>query len=317
MEKALKGLSKSAAGIAENISRVIVGKERQIKLLVLGLCSGLHVLIEDIPGVGKTTLAKSLAKSVGLDFVRIQFTPDLLPGDIVGMTVWNPEKRSFLYREGAVMHEFILADEINRASPRTQSSLLEAMQENTVSIDGTTYKLPEPFFIAATRNPENFLGIFPLPEGELDRFGISFSMGFPSADEETAILNRFMVNSPLEELKPVCDKKVILKIQEAVRGVYVKPELKKYLVGIIGRTRSSGIFKYGASPRASQHLLLAAQTNAFLEGRDFVIPEDIRICAPAVLRHRLSVSAESITEIKDTETAVFKILDLLPVPTGF
>jgi len=311
------GLSSTVSAIADNVSLVIVGKERQVRLLILGLCSGLHSLIQDIPGVGKTTLARSLAKSVGLDFARIQFTPDLLPGDIVGMTVWNPEKFSFVYREGSVMHEFILADEINRASPRTQSSLLEAMQDGSVSVEGVTYELPEPFFLVATRNPENFTGIFPLPEGQLDRFGLSFSMGYPSPEEEVKILNRFKAENPLERLKPVCSSKLITTIRRAVRSIYIKAEIENYLVQLTGKTRTSGIFRYGASPRASQHLLLAAQTNAFMEGRNFVIPEDIRFCAPYVLSHRLSLSAESITEIPDTQTAVRKVIDSIPVPTGF
>jgi len=310
-------LSNKASAIEENISLVIVGKEKQIRLLILGLCSGLHSLIQDIPGVGKTTLARSLSKSVGLDFARIQFTPDLLPGDIVGMTIWNPEKLSFVYKEGSIMHQLILADEINRASPRTQSSLLEAMQESSVSVEGITYRLPEPFFLVATRNPENFTGIFPLPEGQLDRFGLSFSMGYPSPENEVTILNRFKTQNPLENLKPVCSSKVITAIRKAVRSIYIKAEIEDYLVQITGKTRKSGIFRYGASTRASQHLLLAAQTNAFLEGRNFVIPEDIRFCAPYVLSHRLSLSAESLTEIPDTETAVRKLIDSLPVPTGF
>ncbi len=302
--------------IEENISRVIVGKERQIRLLTLGLCSGLHVLIQDIPGMGKTTLARSLAKSVNMDFARIQFTPDLIPGDIVGMTVWNPEKQSFSYREGAIMHQFILADEINRASPRTQSSLLEAMQEGSVSVEGVTYKLPRPFFLVATRNPENFTGIFPLPEGQLDRFGISFSMGYPTQKEETEILERFKTENPLEVLEPVCDGETILKIRKTVRSIFIKDEVEEYLINIIGKTRTGTTFRYGASPRASQHLLLAAQTNAFLEGRAFVIPEDIRYCAPYVLPHRLKLSAESMTEIGDTRSAVIRIVDSIPIPTS-
>ncbi|HUV08531.1 MAG TPA: AAA family ATPase, partial [Spirochaetia bacterium] len=195
--------SDCADRIINNISKVFVGKEHQIKIVLIGFLSGLHVLIEDIPGVGKTTLAKCLASSVDLDFGRIQFTPDLLPGDIVGMTTWNQDKRQFLYKPGSIMHQFILADEINRASPRTQSSLLEAMQEGSVTVEGVTYALPQPFFVIATQNPVHFVGAFPLPEAQVDRFGISLSLGYPPEEDEVEILSRFQKGNPLIDLSPV------------------------------------------------------------------------------------------------------------------
>ncbi len=302
--------------IGQSIAKVFVGKENQVKILLLGFCSGLHVLIEDVPGVGKTTLAKALAASVGLDFGRIQFTPDLLPGDIVGMTVWSPEKRQFLYKEGAIMHQFVLADEINRASPRTQSSLLEAMQEGSVTVDGKTYNLPETFFIIATQNPENFIGAFSLPEGELDRFGLSFSLGYPVEEDEVAILSRFQEHNPLNTLKQVADAGEILKVREMVRGIFASIDVKRYIVRISGETRTSKYFKLGSSPRASQHLLLASQAEAFLNGREFIIPEDILEVAPYVLAHRLILSAEAGMENKSSGEVIQKILDKIPIPTG-
>lgn len=302
--------------IEENISRVFVGKERQVRILLLGLCSGLHVLIEDVPGVGKTTLARALAASVGLDFGRIQFTPDLMPGDIVGMTVWSPEKRSFLYRAGAIMHQFVLADEINRTSPRTQSSLLEAMQEGSVTVDGKSYPLPELFFVVATQNPEVFVGTFPLPEGELDRFGLSFSLGYPDEKEEVNILERFQEENPLDKLTAVSDAAEIVAIRKKVRRIHASGETKRYIVAISTETRSNRYFKLGTSPRASQHLLLASQALALLNDRDFVIPEDIMEVADSVLAHRLILSTEARMENMHAHELIQRILGKIPVPSG-
>ena len=302
--------------IEANISRVFVGKEAQVHMLLIAFSTGLHVLIEDVPGVGKTTLARCLAASVGLDFGRIQFTPDLLPGDITGMTIWSPEKREFLYKEGALMHQFVLADEINRASPRTQSSLLEVMQEGSVTVDGRTHELPQPFFVIATQNPTTFLGAFPLPEGELDRFGVSFSIGYPAGEDEVQILSRFQEKDPLRELEPVTTPHAVLEMRQRLRRVHVCAAVKRFIADIASHTRSSSHLKLGMSPRASQHLMLAAQGEAFYRGREFVIPEDVLELAPAVLAHRLILSAEARMEGIDPRTIVSRVLGQVKIPTG-
>ncbi len=312
----VKQYTKTIKKIEHNISRVFVGKERQVRFLILGLCSGLHVLIEDVPGVGKTTLARTLADSVGLDFGRIQFTPDLVPGDIVGMTIWSQEKRGFLYREGAIMHQFVLADEINRTSPRTQSSLLEAMQEGSVTVDGQSHPLPELFFVVATQNPENFVGAFPLPEGELDRFGLSFNLGYPNEKEEIEILARFQEENPMDKLEAVSDAAEIMAIRKKIRSIHASAESKRYIVAISSETRSNRFFKLGASPRASQHLLLAAQALALLNERDFVIPEDVMEVANSVLGHRLILSTEARMENLQANDLIQRILRNIPVPNG-
>jgi MoxR-like ATPase len=302
--------------VAANISKVFVGKEAQIHTLLTAFSAGLHVLIEDVPGVGKTTLARCLAVSTGLDFGRIQFTPDLLPGDITGMTIWSPEKREFLYKEGALMHQFVLADEVNRASPRTQSSLLEVMQEGSVTVDGRTYNLPQPFFVIATQNPTSFLGAFPLPEGELDRFGVSFSLGYPDGENEMEILSRFQESDPLGELQPVCTPEIVLGTRAAIRRIHVAVNVKRFIAEIASETRSSSHLKLGMSPRASQHLMLAAQAEAFFRARDFVVPEDVLSLAPAVLTHRLILSGEARMEGIDPRQIVNRILGKVRIPTG-
>jgi MoxR-like ATPase len=302
--------------LAANISNVFVGKEAHIHTLLVAFSAGLHVLIEDVPGVGKTTLARCLAVSAGLDFGRIQFTPDLLPGDITGMTIWSPEKREFLYKEGALMHQFVLADEINRASPRTQSSLLEVMQEGSVTVDGTTHRLPQPFFVIATQNPASFLGAFPLPEGELDRFGVSFSLGYPAGEDEMEILSRFQETDPLEGMKSVSAPGAVLETRDTIRRVHVADAVKRFIAEIAAETRTSRQLKLGMSPRASQHLMLAAQGEAFYRGRDFAVPEDVLQMAPAVLTHRLVLSAEARMEGKDPGQVVSRVLGRVKIPTG-
>jgi MoxR-like ATPase len=302
--------------LEENISRVFVGKESQVRLMLVGFLSGLHVLIEDIPGVGKTTLARSLASSVGLDFGRIQFTPDLLPGDIVGMTIWNQEKRDFSYKAGAIMHQFILADEINRASPRTQSSLLEAMEEHSVTVDGVTHALPQPFFVIATQNPVNFLGAFPLPEAQVDRFGISFSLGYPTEDNEVEILSRFQADNPLQGLKAVCTPEEVMEARKQTRKVHVDDKIKHYIAALTSSTRRDAQIKLGLSPRATQHLMLASQTRAFVEGREYTIPEDVIAVAEGVLSHRLILSAEAKMENKTQQDMIRGARNRIPIPTG-
>ncbi len=304
------------ARVQDNIGRVFVGKQDQVRSLLLAVAAGLHALIEDYPGVGKTTLARSLAASLDLDFGRIQFTPDLLPGDITGMNVWDPQRREFLYKPGAIMHQLVLADEINRASPRTQSSLLEAMQEGSVTVDGRSFPLPEPFFVVATQNPAHFLGAFPLPEGELDRFGVSLSLGYPLESEETAILSRFRDADPLQELTPVATAAEMLSLQASIRAVHVAAEVKRFVVRLANATRSHRLFRLGMSPRASQHLMRAAQAAALAAARDFVIPEDVLQCAPDVLAHRLVLSTESRMENLGEREAVRRVLRETRIPDG-
>ena len=315
-EREITRLGKKIQKIENEISRVFVGKESIVRLLLIGFISGLHVLIEDVPGVGKTTLARSLSGSLGLDFSRIQFTPDLLPGDIVGMNVWNQTRNEFIFKEGAIMHQFVLADEINRASPRTQSSLLEAMQEHSVTVDGTTYSLPRPFFVVATQNPSTFTGSFHLPEGEIDRFGVSFSIGYPHESDEKEILTRFQDENPLEEIEPVVAPEDVVEMRDAVRQIFVSEKVKDFLIEIVKKTRDSSHLLLGASPRASQHLQRAAQGRALIEGRSFVVPEDIMELSTPVLAHRLLLSAEAKMANRNTASVVEEMREGVQVPVG-
>ncbi len=302
--------------VREAVQSVFVGKDEIVHVLIAGFISGLHVMIEDVPGVGKTTLARTLAAAVGLDFARIQFTPDLLPGDITGVTVWSQEKRDFVYKQGAIMHQFVLADEINRASPRTQSSLLEAMQERTVSVDGRSYELPQPFFVVATQNPSEFVGTFPLPEGEMDRFGLSFSIGYPHRSEERQILNRFRNEDPLAELSAVAGPQEVVAIRGMVREVFVSAAVQDYIVEITRSTRQNPHVRLGASPRATQHLQLAAQAQALMSGRGFVVPEDVLSLAGAVLAHRIVLSNQARMEQKSAREVVDSLVGESPIPVG-
>ena len=315
-DEKVQEIGAAIGSITDAISRVFVGKEKVVRLLATGFIAGLHVLIEDVPGVGKTTLARSLAACLGLDFSRIQFTPDLLPGDIVGMNIWNQTRNEFIFKQGAIMHQFVLADEINRASPRTQSSLLEAMQEGSVTIDGTTHPLPDPFFVIATQNPSSFTGSFHLPEGEIDRFGLSFSIGYPHETDEKEIVSRFQVANPLFDIQPVVEPGRVIEMRDAVRNVHVSEEIKDFLISIVQQTRTSKSLHLGASPRASQHLQLAAQGLAVFTGRKFVIPEDIIELAGPVLAHRLILSAESKMSNRKTSDIVEEIVKQVRIPVG-
>jgi MoxR-like ATPase len=304
------------AGLKKAVSSVFVGKEETAHKLLLGFFSGLHVLIEDIPGVGKTTLAKALAAALGCDFGRVQFTPDLLPGDILGMTVFNTEKREFVFKPGAIMHQFLLADEINRASPRTQSSLLQAMQEGAITVDDRTLTLPEPFFVVATQNPSDFTGTFPLPEAQLDRFGLSFSIGYPQKEEEALILSRFLGKNPLDDVKPVLTAEEAMEIRKMTRTVHYNARMNDYLLEIVQHTRNNPKIKLGASPRASQHLLFASQSQAFLCGRDYLVPDDVIFAAELVLPHRILLSSEAKIENLGPRKVISQILLSLPRPAG-
>jgi MoxR-like ATPase len=315
-ENEIKKIGDIINTIEEAIGKVFVGKRSVIRLLLTGFVSGLHVLIEDVPGVGKTTLARTLSASLGLDFSRIQFTPDLLPGDIVGMNVWNQVKNEFVFKTGAIMHQFILADEINRASPRTQSSLLEAMQEESVTIDGVTHRLPKPFFVVATQNPSTFTGSFHLPEGEIDRFGISFSIGYPGGEDEREILKRFQDDDPIQDIEPAASPEEIRNIRSQVRKVHVSDNIRDYIIAIIQQTRDSQALYLGASPRSSQHLQRASQGRAILGGRNYVIPEDVMELAVPVLAHRVILSAESKMQGRNPADIIKKLVEKTQVPVG-
>jgi len=302
--------------ISKNISGFFIGKKKQIQEMLIGFISGLHVLIEDIPGVGKTTLAKCLSASVGLSFARIQFTPDLLPGDILGMNIWDVEKREFIFKKGSIMNQFILADEINRASPRTQSSLLEAMQDETVSIDGKSYNLPRPFFVIATQNPVTFTGTFPLPEAELDRFGISLSLGYASNKEELKILGMSKNLNPFSELKPVTSPEQIINARKQVEDIFISDTLKEFIIALANKIRSSRYVKLGISPRSMQHLVSASKALALFHAREYVIPEDIINMVVPVLSHRIMLSTEAHMERKSVTDMLSDFLATTPVPAG-
>ena len=276
-----------ARRLRESLGTVIVGKEAEIELCIVGLLCHGHLLIEDVPGTGKTLLAKALARSSGCSFERVQFTPDLLPGDVTGVSVYNPQAQTFEFRRGPIFAQVLLADEINRATPKTQSALLEAMEEWQVTVDGTSHPLPEPFMVLATQNPIELGGTFPLPEAQVDRFLLKLRLGYLPADEEVAMLDRFQSGSPLEALTPVTDADEIKAAQEVCRGIYCDTSLKEYCVRIVRRTREHRDVSLGSSPRCTLGLLHAGQARAALAGRDFVLPDDIKDIAANVLEHRV------------------------------
>ena len=280
--------------LKQNVGKVIVGKESAIELLMIAvLCRG-HVLIEDVPGVGKTTLASALARSLDCSFKRIQFTPDITPSDITGFSIANFKTGELEYRPGMIMSQIVLADEINRTSPKTQSSLLEVMEEGQVSVDGTTYAMPQPFIVLATQNPVDFVGTYPLPEAQLDRFFMRISIGYPTAEEEASILERYTSGKkPMEDLRPICTSSDIVRLQQEVEGVHTSKEVRSYISAIAAASRKNGALQLGVSTRAAISLLRAAQAHALLDGRDYVIPEDVQEMAEPVLAHRLVLSAEA------------------------
>ncbi|MGH2583694.1 MAG: AAA family ATPase [Dehalococcoidia bacterium] len=279
-----------ALRIIENVERVIVGKNEELKLTVTALLCGGHVLIEDVPGVGKTMLARALAGSSGCSFRRIQFTPDLLPSDVTGVSIYNQKLEDFEFREGPIIAQIVLADEINRATPKTQSALLEAMEERQISVDGVTHPMPRPFVVFATQNPIEYEGTFPLPEAQLDRFMIRVHLGYPSATDEVIIMDRQQHRHPVDDLPQVTDAQEILRVQEAVKAIYVDPLIKQYIVQLVESTRRHESAYLGASPRGSLALYRTSQALALLEGRDFVIPDDIKALTYAALGHRIIVS---------------------------
>jgi MoxR-like ATPase len=307
-------ISEAARRLRENIQKVIVGKDNAIHLaLVAVLCEG-HVLLEDVPGIGKTTLARALAVSLGCTFRRIQFTPDLLPSDVTGLSWFNQKKGEFEFRPGPIISQVVLADEINRATPRTQSALLEAMQERQVTIDGVTRPLPRPFLVLATQNPVELEGTFPLPEAQVDRFLLRIAIGYPSEAEEAAILERFRLDDPLPELGAVTTPEEVYAIQSQRRQVRVEPSVRDYIVRVARATRSHNEVELGASPRATLALYQSAQAWAAIQGRDFVLPDDVKYLAPHVLTHRMMLSSQAQLRGRRPEDLVAAIVETVAVP---
>ncbi len=309
----LSPVRRVAEAIQANVSRVIVGKRDVIELaLVALLCEG-HILAEDVPGVGKTMLARALAVSLGCTFNRIQFTPDLLPADVIGVSVYNQKTGEFEYRPGPVMAQILLADEINRATPRTQSALLECMAERQVTVDGVTRPVPRPFLVIATQNPVEYEGTFPLPEAQLDRFLLRLHLGYPTAEEEAEILSRLQRQHPIEAIGRVVEVEELLAAQRLVREVYVEASVRDYIVALVQRTRQHADVALGASPRGSLALFHTSQALAALRGRDYVIPDDVKHLAKPVLGHRLIVRAESQLRGRSAERIVEELLQQVPV----
>jgi MoxR-like ATPase len=300
--------------ILANVERVVIGKREAVRLALIGLMCRGHLLIEDVPGVGKTVLARSLAISTGCSFRRIQFTPDLLPTDVTGVSIYNQKSSDFEFRPGPIMAQVVLADEINRATPKTQSALLESMEERQVTVDGVTYPLPQPFIVLATQNPIEYEGTFPLPEAELDRFQLRIHLGYPTPFDEVAIMDAQQLTHPIDTLEQVTNADEIVGIQRAVKEVYVDPLIKEYIAMVVDQTRRHEAVYLGASPRGSLALYRACQAQALLDGRDFVTPDDVKSLAYPTLGHRLIVSPAS--RVKDVAPAdiVAGCLQRVPVP---
>lgn len=305
-----------SSSLIENLEKVIVGKRNSLELMIVGLlCQG-HILIEDVPGVGKTVMARSLARSLGCTFGRMQFTPDMLPSDVTGVSVFNQATREFEFRPGPIFAQIVLVDEINRATPKTQAALLEAMEERQVTVDGITHPLPKPFMVAATQNPIEYEGTFPLPEAQLDRFLLKIRMGYPNYSDELNILEMQQLNHPFDSLDPVISEEKLLEEIHKIKQVYVSLPVKKYIVDLISRTRQNDDLYLGASPRGSLALFRTGQALAFLRGRDYTLPDDIKYLANAVLSHRVIVSPEARLRELSSSKIIEEILEQVPVPGG-
>jgi MoxR-like ATPase len=300
--------------IVQNVEKVMVGKSSVVQLAVIALISQGHLLIEDAPGLGKTMLARSLAKSIDCSFKRIQFTPDMLPGDIIGVTIYNQKSRDFEFHPGPIDAQVVLADEINRATPKVQSALLEAMEERQLTVDGVTHKMPAPFHVLATQNPIEYEGTFPLPEAQLDRFLLRINIGYPTASEEVSIIERQQIIHPIEEIGPVVEAADILILQETVKKIHVSDPVKHYIVALVEATRHHPSIYLGSSPRGSLALFRTSQARALLQGRDYVLPDDIKALAEPALAHRSLVSSAGQSQGKDSRSFITEIIKATPVP---
>ena len=303
-----------ARRVIDNIERVIVGKRGAVELAVIGLLSQGHLLIEDVPGVGKTMLARSLARSLSCSFGRLQFTPDMLPSDVTGVSIFNQATREFVFQPGPLMAQIVLIDEINRATPKTQAALLEAMEERQITVDGVTHLLPKPFMVMATQNPVEYEGTFSLPEAQLDRFLMRITLGYPAMKDEIEVLDRQQYHHPVEDLQPVVETEEVLAAQESIKSIYVAPAIKEYIVRLMQQTRQHPDIFLGASPRGSLTLYRAGQARAALHARDFVLPDDVKAIAPAVLAHRLIMSPSARLRNVAPEDVAAAILEGVPVP---
>ena len=307
------GLATRIGAVVANVERVIFGKHHEVELALVALVCRGHILVEDVPGTGKTMLAKAIARSLGCSFKRIQFTPDLLPSDVTGVSIFNQRTSQFEFRPGPVMTQIVLADEINRATPKTQSALLEAMEEHQVTVDGVTYQLPDPFLVMATQNPIEYEGTFPLPEAQLDRFFIRLQLGYPKEREEIAILDAQRVIHPLETIEQVLGADELLKAMSAVKDVHIAEQVKSYVVGVVNATRSHPDVYLGASPRGSLALARASQAYALIQGRDFVLPDDVKALAGPTLSHRLILQPQARLKDLAATTVIAEVLASVPV----
>ncbi|PAV27817.1 AAA family ATPase [Virgibacillus profundi] len=300
--------------VLTNINKVMIGKEDVATLSLVALLAQGHVLLEDVPGVGKTMLVRTLAKSLDCDFRRIQFTPDLLPSDVTGISIYNPKELEFEFRGGPILGNIILADEINRTSPKTQSSLLEAMEEKNVTVDGQTIPLARPFFVMATQNPIEYEGTYPLPEAQLDRFILKLKMGYPSFSDELEMLERTSKNHPIETIDAVMDKAELVAIQEEVKDVYISKNVQHYIINLVANTRSNASIFLGVSPRGSILLMKAAKAYAYIYGRDYVLPDDVKYLAPFVLSHRIILTSEAKYDGMTDEQVIESIVKNTHIP---
>ncbi len=315
MDKNVENIQNFTKKVMENLEKVIVGKRYVLEQVIIGLiCQG-HILVEDVPGVGKTVMARALSKSIGCSFNRLQFTPDMLPSDVTGVSIFNQISREFEYRPGPIMAQILLGDEINRATPKTQSALLEAMEERQVTVDGVTYKLPKPFLVMATQNPIEYEGTFPLPEAQLDRFLMRIKLGYPQLSDEIRILELQQMHHPIEDIGIVADVEELLAVQEEVKSIFVSPAVKRYIVELVRATRDHQDVYLGSSPRGSLGLFRSGQVKAAMQGRDYVLPDDIKYLAPIILSHRIMVQPASRLRNLSAEQVVTEVLGYLPVPS--
>jgi MoxR-like ATPase len=312
--QSVQDLSTAVQRVINNVEKVIVGKAESVAFsLIAVICNG-HVLIEDVPGVGKTVLTKAIARSIGCSFKRIQFTPDLLPSDVTGVSIYNQKTGNFEFRPGPIMAQIVLADEINRATPKTQSALLEAMEETQITVDGATYQLPNPFMVMATQNPIEYEGTFPLPEAQLDRFMMNIKLGYPRQQDEMNILDSHQFHHPLDDLEQIMTADDLIKIQRQVRSIHVDPSIREYIVNLAAATRSHSNIYLGASPRGSLALFRAAQALAAIRGRGYVIPDDVKLLTRSTLAHRLIVAPAARVRGVTSAAILDEILQTVPVP---